>query len=387
MSGVGSLTSTGLNIPTAEEIYNAKITALADAGFDTSIQSLAGFLVGIQSEAEAKLYELATGSYYSAFANLASDTSLDNAVGNLGIGRLLGKPSRILQAQLTTTGVTDVFIPKGTQVKQSSTGVIWQTIQDVTIPASSSVITEVDSVEDGAYPASIGTLDTIVNPIAGFTSVTNLGTSLQGRTTETDTELKRRKALSLVISTGGTLQAVVNRVLLEVDGVTYVSGRQNRTNTTDGNGLPPHSINITVLGGTDADIGAKLLEAMPAGINTYGSETISVLDEYGNNETFYFDRVTEKPVYLIINLTDDGTYNTGDNANIKTLLVDYFSTLNNGSDVINWKLIGALESINGIADIEIKQGFLPTPTTTTNLTVAANEKATLENANITINVI
>jgi uncharacterized phage protein gp47/JayE len=386
MSGIGTLTATGIQTPIAQEIYDAKVEALQSAGFDTSIQSLTGFLVGLQAEAEAKLYELATASYYSAFTNLASDTSLDNASGNTGVSRLLGKPSRILQAQLTTIGVVSVFIPKGTQVKQSSTGVVWQTIQDVTIPASGSVVTEVDSITDGAFSAAIGTLDTIVNTIAGFDSVTNLGTSLQGRLTETDAELKRRRKLSLVISTGGTLQAIVNRVKNEVDGVTYCSGNQNRTNATV-DSLPPHSISITVLGGTDADIGAKLLETVPAGIGTYGTETILVVDEYGNNNTFYFDRITEKPVYLIVNVTDDGSFNTDDITTIKNLLLDYFSLLGNGSDVINWKLIGALEAVNGISDINIKQGFSPTPTLSSNLVIGNNEKATLDIANITVNVI
>ena len=51
---------------------------------------------------------------------------------------------------------------------------------------------------------------------------------------------------------------------------------ENYTDTTDGDGIPPHSIWAIVAGGTDADIGAVLYAKKTAGAGFLGDVSVNV---------------------------------------------------------------------------------------------------------------
>lgn len=380
------LLTEGLKLPTAEELtelfQNDFKTAFGN-DIDLSVNSFAGVMIGIFVERFTQLYEILNAVYYSPFPDFADNISLDNASSITGISRILGKPSKILQVQLTTTGLTPVTIPAATQLKQSSTGTIWQTLQDVIIPANSSIITQVESLEDGVFTCPIGSLNTIVNPINGFDSVTNLTASVDGRLTETDSELRRRREINLVTAKGGTVKAVTN-ALLNVDGVTFASGTENRTAIISG-GLAPHSYSFTVEGGLDQDIADTIREVGGDGIETNGSVSITTLDSEGNAEIIRFNRAFIVDLYLIVNITSDSNYPVdGDNL-VKQILTEFGNNYKNGDDVLNWRLIGALDSIAGIVDIEILQSLSPTPTSSNNISISNTQRVRILTSNIAVN--
>lgn len=247
------------------------------------------------------------------------------------------------------------------------------------------VTVEAQSVDAGAFAASFGAINTIQNPVSNWDFVGNQAVADTGRATESDTDLRRRAAASTVSADGGTLNSIVARITAEVDGVSYVGGRENRTSTTDGNGLPPHSVEIVVVGGTDQDIADLIWETKPAGINTYGSDSASVTDDYGVSQTIYFSRVTEIPIYLKISLVTDATYPTDGDDQVKEALTDYFALLENGEDVLNHKLKAAISVTTGITAITyLYQGTSNPATVETNITIAASEIATLTAGDITI---
>ena len=380
------LLAEGLKLPTAEELtelfQNDFKTAFGN-DIDLSVNSFAGVMIGIFVERFTQLYEILNAVYYSPFPDFADNISLDNASSITGISRILGKPSKILQVQLTTTGLTPVTIPAVTQLKQSSTGTIWQTLQDVIIPANSSIITDVESLEDGAFTCPIGSLNTIVNPINGFDSVTNLTASVDGRLTETDSELRRRREINLVTAKGGTVKAVTN-ALKNVTGVTFASGTENRTAVVSG-GLAPHSYSFTVEGGLDQDIADTIRAVGGDGIETNGSVAVTTLDSEGNAEIIRFNRAFIVDLYLIVNITSDSNYPVdGDNL-VKQILVEFGNNYKNGDDVLNWRLIGALDSISGIVDIEILQSLSPTPTSSNNISISNTQRVRILTSNITVN--
>ena len=380
------LLAEGLKLPTAEELtelfQNDFKTAFGN-DIDLSVNSFAGVMIGIFVERFTQLYEILNAVYYSPFPDFADNISLDNASSITGISRILGKPSKILQVQLTTTGLTPVTIPAGTQLKQSSTGTIWQTLQDVIIPANSSIITDVESLEDGAFTCPIGSLNTIVNPINGFDSVTNLTASVDGMLTETDSELRRRREINLVTAKGGTVKAVTN-ALKNVTGVTFASGTENRTAVVSG-GLAPHSYSFTVEGGLDQDIADTIRAVGGDGIETNGSVAVTTLDSEGNAEIIRFNRAFIVDLYLIVNITSDSNYPVdGDNL-VKQILVEFGNNYKNGDDVLNWRLIGALDSISGIVDIEILQSLSPTPTSSNNISISNTQRVRILTSNITVN--
>lgn len=248
------------------------------------------------------------------------------------------------------------------------------------------VLVDAESIYAGEYKASVGTIDTIITPVFGWLAVTNEVEAIAGRNEETDTEARLRSEDTLSISKGGTVEAVQSRLINEVPGVTYANYNENRTPTTDMNGLPPHSFEMIVVGGTNSAVAAMILKAKPLGIETYGDITVSVPNAIsGGNTPTSFSRVLTVSIYLIVNLTTDANYPADGDDQVKAALIDYFNTLEHGEDVLNYKLINSIAEIPGILTIEILQGTAPTPVTSTNLTIAPGGLATLSDADITVN--
>lgn len=54
---------------------------------------------------------------------------------------------------------------------------------------------------------------------------------------------------------------------------------ENRTNETDSEGRPPHSVEAVVDGGSNSDIAEQILATVSAGITTYGSVSVDVPGE------------------------------------------------------------------------------------------------------------
>ena len=228
------------------------------------------------------------------------------------------------------------------------------------------VTVSAQSVDAGPFAASFGAINTINTPVANWDYVNNLEVADTGRSTESDTDLRRRAAASTVSADGGTLNTMTARILSEINGVSYAGGRENRTNATDSNGLPPHSFEIVVVGGVDQDIA-------------------TVTDDYGVSNTIYFSRVTEIQIYVELSITTDSTYPTDGDDQVKSALTDYFSTLSNGDDVLNHKLKAAVSSVDGILSITyLYQGTSSPPTSEANITITSSQVATLDAGNITI---
>lgn len=385
---MAGLTTTGFEPKTADEIFSEMVTEIKTTfgnDFDLTELSFLGLILGIVSEALSLAWDQLDAIYRSLNPDEAEGLQQDYANALVGVGRLPATKSVVEGVTLTNDTASPCVVVAGSLVRQSSTLVEWETLTEVTIPANDVITVDVRCMLYGAYTASIGSIDTIVNPIAGWDDVNNLASEIIGSEEETDTEYRLRREQSLVIAQGGTCEAVKNRLLNEVDGVTYVSFLENRTDDTDINGLPPHSFEMIVEGGTDQDIADMILLAGGDGIETYGDVTETSNDSNGNPFTVKFSRITQVPIYLIVDLTTDANYPVDGNTQVKNLLVADGSTLERGEDVINWKLDGSFRSVPGITAVpSIKQGTAPTPTLTTNITIASNERATFSVANISI---
>jgi len=377
---------TGFRRKTADEIredFQNKYKTAFGNDFDVSDDSPEGVEIGIYNELLSNANEVLEAVYYACLPDYAQDISLDNASSASGVSRLGPKKSVVTQVELSTLGASDVIVPIGTVLKQSFNNIEWVTTQAVTIPASGSIIVPVESVDFGVFSASIGSIDDAVTVISGLDVVSNLTISIEGRLIETDAEFRKRRAISLVISKGGTLQAVINAVK-KLDGVTYCSGIENRTSAIV-DGLPPHSFSLTVEGGIDLEIATTIKETKGDGIETHGGVSTIITDIDGNSNTIRFNRATIKDVYLIVNLTTNSLYPSNGDILAKTLINELANNYKNGDDVINWRLMGILDAIIGIDDVEILQSFSPSPTLSTNLTVLNTERARILTTNIIVN--
>ncbi len=83
----------------------------------------------------------------------------------------------------------------------------------------------------GPIPAPENSLTEIVTPIPGWQTITNFVAGITGRDTETDAELRLRRANSLKVTGAATVESIQSRISQEVPGVTSVSITENVTMT------------------------------------------------------------------------------------------------------------------------------------------------------------
>ena len=340
--------------------------------------------VTVTAKTCADFAEVLQGIYNAGVADNAQDVTLENAFSLVNVAKLEPRKSTAT-VTLTNNTASPATVPISSIVKQSSNNVQWFTLAEVEIPATGTIDVDVESENYGAYSSIAGSIDTIVTTIAGWDEVTNAIDGELGREEETDAEYRTRKETAVIISKGGVIEATRNYILENVDGVTYCNVERNATdNTVDG--MLPHSIKVTVVGGTTQDICNAILKSVGNGINTNGDVVGTGIDDVGNQETIRFYRATEITIYIVVDLTINGSYDTANNAVIKQLIYDYGQTLIEGQEVKKWELSTQINpTIAGIDDVTIKLGTSPSPSGTSNISIAVNEKAKILLTNITVN--
>lgn len=150
-----------------------------------------------------------------------------------------------------------------------------------------------------------GLITKMIDNIAGFESVVNKIEPTLGSDIETDVELRQDYLEKSNLRSNTMIGSITSELLNSVDGVESASGYENDTDYTDENGLPPHSIEIIVEGGNDADIAKTILRKKAGGIQTYGSVEVDVLGDYEDTIPVRFNRPTRVYAWFKITLHGD----------------------------------------------------------------------------------
>ncbi len=330
---------------------------------------------------EADVWELLEAIYLAAFPDTAQGVDLSYAVTTTGQSRL---PATASVATVVFTGTAATVIPSGFQASVQGTGAVFETAQSYTIGAGGTVSGTMSAVVTGAIAAPANSLSVIVTPVSGLTSLSNPADAAIGNATETDAQLRGRRAQDLISAIGGTATAVQN-ALMQVPGVSFASCLQNRTDTTDANGVPPHSIHAFVIGGLSADIASAIWTANAAGADTYGSQSATITDSEGNLQTIYWDSAADTPVYVVVQRTTDSAYPADGDAQVVSAILGYAATLGLGDSIFNWRVAAALAGIPGIDTLTIFLGTAPNPTVAyTNITIDGAHMATFSGQNISV---
>lgn len=116
------------------EIAAELIARLQAVGYDGAIEtrpdSLFGLLIDTFAERETAVWEQTEAVYYGMYPSSASGSQLDRAVSFAGVFRLQAQPSSI---NLVLYGIEGTVVPAGSQVRNQTTGTIWQTLTATTI--------------------------------------------------------------------------------------------------------------------------------------------------------------------------------------------------------------------------------------------------------------
>lgn len=247
-----------------------------------------------------------------------------------------------------------------------------------------------ESQETGEISVVAYSIDKIETPVGGLDNVNNFEDGVKGRATETDAEARIRFFAS-TISEAGTLPAIVSFLQDEVEDVITVKGYENRTDTIDGFGRPPHSIHIIIEGGDDDEIADLLWKSKPGGIQLFGSEEVEIIDSNGDTQIINFDRPIPKYAWINIVLTLGGEeiFPADGLLQVKQKVFGYGDDLQIGKDIIPQRFYGSIFEVPGIESIFIEIAITDDPGGSPiyqeeTITIDVNEKSIFDQVRINV---
>lgn len=263
-----------------------------------------------------------------------------------------------------------------------------------TTPGVAQGTVNLTAVETGPVDAPAFTLSVIDTPVSGLDRVLNPRGAVLGRNRETDAELRLRRANTLTVSGAATVEAIRSR-LLDLNGVRNVFIFENETLVTDIEGRPGKSFEVVIDGGDDQEIADTIWQVKPAGIQTYGDQTVNVTDSIGITREVSFSRPDPVTIYCSIDLeVDEDLFPENGAALAQSAIVAWGNELGIGGDVIVYpQLVAQLATIPGIIDmvIRIDDSAVSTtpgaPAVDDNVTIAAFEVASFSAQNTTVNIL
>lgn len=384
------LSPTGFLRKRLEDILAAKNAAVTDVfGPDINLtpQSPDGQINGTLSESDADLWELAEAVYNAFNPSAATGNALSALVQINGITRASATSSSV---SLDLTGTNTTVIPAGSLVSTAS-GLQYATDADATIAGGVAVVGGT-AVIPAATVSLTGTITTIVNPIAGWATVNNPSDATVGTDEESDSVLRVRRAQSVAFASQSLLESLFSAVA-NLDGIIQTVVLENDTNSTDGNGQPPHSVQVLVDGGDDTEIAEAIFNEKCVGISTVGSTNVQVVDNIGGSHTISFQRPTLVNINVVVNLTVNASYPGNGDDLITQAIIDYAEGLliegqrqGIGDDVINSRLYTPINSVGGHTVDSLFISVNPVvPVSSADIAIAFDGLAQFLSGNITIN--
>lgn len=436
------LTSAGLVIESLEEIRDGLDSDLKSAlgpQIDTTDGSVFGVVHGILAERLALIQEAVQAVHASQNPDAATGSSLASLCALTGTVPLLATEGTVT---LTLTGDAATVVPAGSIASTVVTEDQWVTDAEATLVAltawasstayvvgdrrtnsgrayvcvgagtsagSGGPTTAVDSITDntviwdyigegaaavdvaataaetGPIVATAGAITTVETPISGWSSVRNLLDATPGTDAESDEDLRVRREVELQAA-GTSPQDAIRTDLAGVSGVTAVRVFMNVTDSTDADGVPPHSVEALVSGGTDAAIRTQLLASVAAGIRCHGTTSGTAVDAEGVSQTVAFSRPDEIEIYVIADLViDEDTYPADGDDQVKAAIVTYGDAQVTGKNAVSSALIAQVFSIPGVLEVtDLFIGTAPAPASSATITIALRELAVFDTSRITV---
>lgn len=320
--------------------------------------------------------------YNNRSPKTAVGTALDGIVKLNGIAR---KAASYSTCVVTLSGDIGTIIPAG--VVEDDVGNKWDLPANIRFDAAEIEVTaQCETI--GAVEAAPGTITKITNPQKGWVSVSNKVPAVAGDPIETDEQLRYRQTISVAIPSQNMVNSTIAGIA-SVDGVTRYKVYDNDGNTVDSNGIPGHTIAAVVEGGLDADIAEQIYLRKGPGGGTYGTTSVTYVNDDGLPNVIRFFRPTYVSVDVNITIKGNSTYTTAVSDTIKQNIESYIKELDIGYDVL---VTGVLTAVTAsIADVAKPEFSLRgitinktgNPPTTSDIDILFNEAASVGTVTIT----
>lgn len=389
MNPVFEVTENGISAPSYEEIltyFQGEARRIFGEDINLNADTQDGQLITIFAAAVNDVNAQAIATYNSFSPLTAKGIALDNAVAVNGVTRQEATAS---QVDLLIIGQAGTTIINGVALDAFENR--WLLPAQVIIPVSGEITVTALAEELGAIEAAPNTINRIGTPTLGWQSVSNPFAATVGVAVETDNELRNRQVQSTALPSVALWEGIIAS-LLDLDGVTRVSGVNNDTDTVDSNGIPAHTIAMIVEGGQVDEIGETIFIKKCEGTGTFGSVSTTYVDEYGFPHNILFSRPTIVPIYVTLTITPAADYLSSVANELRERVVTYINSLSIGTSVnIGRVLASALTSCPTVDTrfdiVSITMGTSAEGQSGASVPIRWNEAAlcSLENVTITVN--
>ena len=380
--------SNGISAPSFADIMNWLTTqyqSIFGADVYLGADSQDGQFLAILAQGFNDCNAAAIACYNSFSPATAQGNSLSSRVKINGIERATSSNST---ANLTLTGVAGTTVTNGIVTDANNNQ--WLLPASVTIPSSGTITVTATAKDTGAITATAGTINKIQTAVYGWQTVTNASDAAAGNPIETDAALRVRQGNSVALPSKSPLAGIVG-VVEAIPGVTACQPYENDTNTTDSNGLPPHSIALVVQGG-DATAIATAIASKTCGPYTHGTTVVNVADAIGIQRPIRFFTPTLVPVAVSVSLHALTGYTSAIAAEIQAAVAAYINGLSIGQAVMITRLYVPVQ-LNGGSDsatfevVSVLAAAKPGTPGSSDVAIAFNGKATCAASDVTITVV
>ncbi len=378
----------GITAPTYNDIYQSLIASFQSIyGSDIYISpdSQDGQWLAVLAQAQHDSNQAAIAVYQSQSPSYAQGAGLSSLVKINGLTRQIATNSTAVGNVVGTVGT---IVTNG--VVEDANGNLWNLPASVTIPSLGTIAVTVTAQNQGAIFAVSGTINKIYNPQLGWQSFTSTSDAVPGAAVETDAALRARQSSSVALPALGIKESIFSSIG-NVSGVQRWTVYENPTATTDVNGVPAHSFDVIVEGGTVTDIATTIAARKPPGIQTYGGTSYTVYDALGLPVVINFDVLGVVQTYYNITIKALGGYVGTYAADIQNAVTAFINSLGIGEDVYVPQ-VSAVASLINLPEgqtfkvTSVALGTAPSPVGASDIAIAFNQAASVLPANITITV-
>ena len=232
----------------------------------------------------------------------------------------------------TVTGIQGTIIPVGSRV-QDVNREEWEATIAIVIPASGTIDSSFISINFGTIFADIGEVNTIIDGVLGWETVTNAADAVTGKLEQSDISTRRQRKVELGGNAINNTLAIVTAVsaLENVSSLTFRENISESIVIIDGVEMVPKSTYVCVDGGVDQDIADEYYRVRSGGSNFNGDTLVTVTDPTSLQEIpVKFDRPDDKPKLVIVTVKVGTGIDPVDD--IKTAVVNYANGLVDGEE-------------------------------------------------------
>lgn len=319
-----------------------KLAAVAE--FEITRDSFNRVSIRVAALAKEEIYSISINGVQFSYTS-TSDDELNILKGLCAAMNLDGYVVSVNESDITLDIVDEVASRSGVLV-----------LSDNLTTSSVTVLADFATVDYGKLIFPNGTITVMVTNISGFNEVENLIIPTYGRIQETDVELRHSYLAKSAIRSTRMIDSICSQLINNVANVESAIGYENDTDVIDLEGRPPHSIEIVVDGGDEAEIAAIILDKKAAGIQTHGKITVNVATEYGDSVPVSFNRPEYVYVWMKVTLDADNAYLPTNYANLAMdSIVEDAMMLKSGDNMLSQTFNnGIYTNVGGITYVNIK---------------------------------